>query len=267
MSHRHHGASGHIELIIGAMFSFKSSTLLARMRRYTAAKLRCVILRYSNDNRYSNCKFSTHDKEMFDAVSVSNLTDLPDSFFDDKDVILIDEAQFQHPLVEFCEKHANQGRIVVVAALDSDADRNPFGEICDLVPKAEIVTKLNAVCMVCHVAAASFTKRLIASKAVELIGGADMYQARCRGCWDAPIPNTKDNVPPMETQDVNHLIPSDNNKMLVPEQTKFKADQSSSLTESPQSSSSISYHVSEVRTVSEPISTMSDEDVSDQSWS
>jgi thymidine kinase len=183
--------SGRIELICGSMWSSKSTTMLARMRRYSAAKLRCVVLRYSNDTRYSDTKFSTHDKEMVDAISVSSLdeSEVPDSMFLDKDVILVDEGQFLRSLVDFCERHANQGRIVVVAALDSDADRNPFGEVCNLIPKAELVTKLSAVCMVCHTADAPFTKRLVDSKAIELIGGADKYQARCRGCWDAPIPD------------------------------------------------------------------------------
>jgi len=179
--------AGHIELIIGPMYSGKSTAALGRVRRYTAAKLRCVILRYANDNRYSDTKFSTHDQVMAEAVSVRSLNDLPDEFFADIDVICVDEGQFQHPLVEFCDRHASQGRIVVVSALDSDAERRPFGEVCDLVPKAEFVTKLSAVCMVCHVADASSTKRLVASEAIELIGGADLYEARCRGCWDAPV--------------------------------------------------------------------------------
>jgi len=123
-------------------------------------------------------------------LSVRELTDLPDSFFDEYQVIYVDEAQFLRGIVTFCEHHANAGRIVVVSALDSDADRNPFGEICDLMPKAEKVTKLSAVCMVCHRKDAAFTKRLVRSNAIELIGGADMYEARCRGCWNAPIPDT-----------------------------------------------------------------------------
>lgn len=180
---------GSIELICGSMWASKSSTALARVRRYRAAKLRCVILRYAKDSRYHESKFSTHDKVMADAVSVSTLNDLPDSFFNDFDVILVDEAQFLHPLVEFSDKHANAGRTVIVAALDSDANRKPFGEVCDLMSICEKVTKLSAVCMVCYCRDAPFTKRLVKSDAVELIGGADKYEARCRQCWDAPIPN------------------------------------------------------------------------------
>jgi thymidine kinase len=179
---------GYIELITGSMWSGKSSACISRIRRHRAANRRCVILRYANDTRYHETKCSTHNRDMEDAVSVSRLSELPDSVFDAFDVIGVEEGQFFSDLVDFCDKHANMGRIVIVAALDSDANRKPFGSVCDLMAKAERVTKLSAVCMVCRTRDAPFTKRLVASDAVELIGGADLYEARCRGCWNAPIP-------------------------------------------------------------------------------
>lgn len=54
---------------------------------------------------------------------------------------------------------ANIGKIVVVAALDGDFQRTEFGKILQLVPLAESVVKLNAVCMSCF-HDASFTKRI-----------------------------------------------------------------------------------------------------------
>ena len=41
---------------------------------------------------------------------------------------------------------ANSGKIVIVACLDSDFRREPFGNICSLVAKAETVTKLSSIC-------------------------------------------------------------------------------------------------------------------------
>lgn len=58
----------------------------------------------------------------------------------------------------------------------------PFGQILELVPCAESVVKLKAVCMVCYREAA-FTKRLGSETAVEVIGGADKYMAVCRSCF------------------------------------------------------------------------------------
>ena len=61
----------------------------------------------------------------------------------------------------------------------------PFGTILDLVPLAESVVKLKAVCMVCFKDAA-FTKRLGSEKEIEVIGGADKYMAVCRTCHNMP---------------------------------------------------------------------------------
>ena len=54
---------------------------------------------------------------------------------------------------------ANDGKTVIVAALDGTFQRQPFGSILNLVPMAESVIKLKAVCMICFNDAA-FTKRL-----------------------------------------------------------------------------------------------------------
>lgn len=86
------------------------------------------------------------------------------------DVVAIDEGQFYHDIVEFCEDLANLGIIVLVAALDGTFQRKPFGNIINLLPMAEKVTKLTAVCVYCA-QEASFTQRIIESQEVELIGG------------------------------------------------------------------------------------------------
>ncbi len=54
---------------------------------------------------------------------------------------------------------ANNGKVVIVAALDGTFQRTEFGKILQLVPLAESVVKLNAICMSCF-HDASFTKRI-----------------------------------------------------------------------------------------------------------
>mgnify|MGYP001055552487 CR=1 FL=1 len=77
---------------------------------------------------------------------------------------------------------ANSGKIVIVAALDGTFQRKPFGKVLNLVPLAETVTKLSAVCVMCQDDAA-FSVRLSNETAVEVIGGADKYIAVCRTCY------------------------------------------------------------------------------------
>ena len=116
-------------------------------------------------------------------------------YYKDYDVIAIDEGQFfsdvKHfnstfvlkfiQVVEFAEYFANNGKIVIVAALDATFQRKPF-EVINLLPLAEKITKLTAVCVVCS-ADAPFTQRLGGGSQVELIGGTELYRPVCRKCF------------------------------------------------------------------------------------
>lgn len=76
---------------------------------------------------------------------------------------------------------------VLVAALDGDFLRRPFGSVLELIPLAEHVSKLTAVCTLCY-GAASFTKRTVAATQIQLVGGAESYQPVCRKCFSAGAP-------------------------------------------------------------------------------
>ena len=123
---------------------------------------------------------------MIPAVSCTNLYDIYDQVKDFA-VIGIDEGQFFDDIVEFSEEMANAGKIVVIAALDGTFDWKKFGKVIDLIPLAERVEKLDAVCMDCK-ETAYFTKRIIDSKETEVIGGAEFYKPVC---WKCHVKDTK----------------------------------------------------------------------------
>jgi thymidine kinase len=181
--------TGNIQLILGPMFAGKSSELLRRVSRYQIAKKSCILIKYIHDNRYDNRCIATHDhyikndgtqtiatQELF---TVQHMTQ-------DYEVIGIDEGQFFIDLLPFCEQAANNGKIVIVSALDGDFLRKPFGSVCDLIPLAEHVVKLKAVCMMCQRDAA-FSRRLTTEQQTEVIGGADKYIAVCRKCYNMSV--------------------------------------------------------------------------------
>ena len=70
----------------------------------------------------------------------------------------------------------------MVVALDGTFERKAFGNIVNLIPLAEKVSKLSAVCVYCAKEAA-FTKRVTESQEIEVIGGAEMYKPVCRSCF------------------------------------------------------------------------------------
>lgn len=176
------GMNGMIDLVLGPMFAGKSTELLRRIKRYRVASKKCLVIKYSKDTRYSDNCVSTHDKQMIEAVSWENLADVQEKA-QDFDIIGIDEGQFYIGLVDFWEEMANKGKMVIVAALDGTFERKPFPTVLDLIPLAESVTKLDAVC-VDWKHSASFTKRLCDSKETELIGGAEIYKPVWRGCFN-----------------------------------------------------------------------------------
>ena len=81
---------------------------------------------------------------------------------------------------------AEQGKIVIVAALDGTFQRKSFGRILELIPHAEHVIKLHAVCAVCG-ENASFSQRLSCQQQVQLIGGEELYRPVCRNCYKLPF--------------------------------------------------------------------------------
>jgi thymidine kinase len=178
---------GSITMIIGPMFSGKTSELIRLIKRAEIAKKRCLVLKYSKDLRYSN-KVITHDLIDKDCILTSDLIDIYNDFksgeliFNDYDVIAIDEGSFIKN-IELVNKWADYGKIIYIAALDSDYKRNPFQSIVNLVSTAENVIKLTAICTCGD--EASFSKRIITDDNIELIGGKESYNSVCRGCYNA----------------------------------------------------------------------------------
>ncbi|XP_007185838.2 thymidine kinase, cytosolic [Balaenoptera acutorostrata] len=171
---------GQIQVILGPMFSGKSTELMRRVRRFQIAQYKCLVIKYAKDTRYSS-NFSTHDRNTMEALPACVLRDVAQEALGVA-VIGIDEGQFFPDIVEFSETMANAGKTVIVAALDGTFQRKAFGTILNLVPLAESVVKLTAVCMECFREAA-YTKRLGVEKEVEVIGGADKYHSVCRLCY------------------------------------------------------------------------------------
>lgn len=173
---------GRIELILGPMFSGKTTEMLRRRNRHALASRDCRVLKYAGDVRYNKDNVVTHDQLMQEAVSAARIADVFEDLLQYK-VIGIDEGQFFPDVVEHVERLANLGKIVIVAALDGDYSRKEFmNRVLDLCPLAEKVSKLRAVCTECG-SDAAFSKRLTMHKDQEVIGGKEMYSASCRTCY------------------------------------------------------------------------------------
>jgi len=140
------------------MFSGKTSELVRRVQRYKLAGYNCVIVSYLRDTRISVNNIASHDGIRVPAIPATTLAEVRDAIID-YDVVGIDEGHFFPDIVGFCEGACDLGKKVIVAGLDGDFRKQKFGEILNLIPLAESVTKLSAICMSCAKEAA-FTKRI-----------------------------------------------------------------------------------------------------------
>merc|ERR1712183_536065 len=141
--------NGEIQLILGPMFSGKSTEMMRRLRRHMVTNQSVLVVKYEKDTRYSQSDIATHCGQALPAVSVNKLSELKETARE-VDVIGIDEGQFFTDIADWCEEFANRGKTVLVAALDGDFRRSPFSELLKLVPRAEEVTKLRAICVDCY---------------------------------------------------------------------------------------------------------------------
>ena len=72
--------NGRLELIIGSMFSGKSTELIRRINREKSIDKKIIIINYINDNRYSSNSVSTHDQVKVNCIKVSKLTKILNCF-------------------------------------------------------------------------------------------------------------------------------------------------------------------------------------------
>jgi thymidine kinase len=149
---------------------------------------------------------STHDKIMIPCIQV--VTELGILYFNsvyceadseeyrvtqekkrneiiEAEVILINEAQFFNDLKYVVKDALYNKKKVYLAGLDGDFKREKFGEILDLIPHCDKITKLTSLCGVCKDGTPGiFSLRLTEEDQQELVG-TENYVPVCRNCYDS----------------------------------------------------------------------------------
>ena len=181
-------SKGRIEVICGSMFSGKTEELIRRLRRAQIARQQIQVFKPVIDNRYHAEKVMSHNGADFEALPVASSQRILETLDENTTVVAIDEVQFfETAVIDICEHLVAEGKRVICAGLDMDFRGVPFGPMPDLLARAELVSKLHAICVVCG-DEASRTQRLIDGQPaafddpVVLVGAAEVYEARCRDC-------------------------------------------------------------------------------------
>ncbi|HEY4875958.1 MAG TPA: thymidine kinase [Puia sp.] len=173
---------GWIEVICGSMFSGKTEELIRRLKRAKIANLNVEIFKPDMDTRYDAKNIVSHDENAIISNPVAN-SKIILSLVKNAEVIGIDEAQFfDDDLPDVCDQLAVNGLRVIVAGLDMDYMCNPFGQVPNLLAKADYITKLHAICVKCG-NIANYSYRKTNHDTQIFLGEKDIYEPRCRNCY------------------------------------------------------------------------------------
>jgi thymidine kinase len=174
---------GWIEVITGGMFSGKSEELIRRIRRAEIARQHPQIFKMVVNDGVESNRVTSRNNLGIDATIVNNSSDLRANIMMGVKVVGIDEVQFfGDDVVNICMELADGGARVIAAGLDQDYLRRPFGPMSALLAQAEDVSKMHAVCVRCG-ALAHYTQRVAGGNSL-IEFGDEIYEARCRGCYE-----------------------------------------------------------------------------------
>lgn len=178
---------GYLEIVIGPMFSGKTSKLLELYKQYKFCNIETCVINHYTDDRYSQNELSSHDGVMIPCYQVSSLLEfmeIPSNNYKSAEVVLINEAQFFPDLFESVLKMLSSNKKVFIVGLDGDFEKNKFGEILDLIPHCDKVQKLNSLCGLCKTGEPGiFSKRLTPEKEQTVVGSSN-YVPVCRKCYE-----------------------------------------------------------------------------------
>ncbi len=174
-------STGKLELIIGPMFSGKSTELIREIRLAKIINKKVLVIKPMIDNRYKDDKIVSHSFESEECETVEKLKEMNERI-KSYDLIVIDEGQFFPDLKEAVLNWVDiEHKEIIVGGLDGDFKRNPIGQILELIPYADKCKKISSLCKLCgNGNKAIFSHRITKNKEQVQVGGSDSYVPLCR---------------------------------------------------------------------------------------
>jgi thymidine kinase len=179
------GKLGKLDLIIGPMFSGKSTELIRRIRLLESIKKSILVIKPQIDSRYTHDKLTSHNYETAECLVLNRLDQISDPVVKSYSTVIIDEGQFFPDLFDTIVRWIENYPVnVIVGGLDGDFQKQPIGSILNLIPYSDSCVKYNGLCHKCQDGTeAPFTFRINNSTEKVLIGGAESYIPLCRTHW------------------------------------------------------------------------------------
>ena len=173
---------GKLDLILGCMFSSKTSTLLSYIERHKKLDDNIMVINHASDIRYKDDAICSHEQKCHGSLMLNNLAQVPNmSEYKQSKLIVIDEGQFFEDIRDFCIRAVDvDKKHVVVAGLDGDFKRNPFTNITSIIPLADNIIKLKALCVHCNDGTDALFSQMKEGYKEGGIGSKEKYEPVCR---------------------------------------------------------------------------------------
>jgi thymidine kinase len=186
--------NSYLEIFLGCMYSGKTSKLVEIYKQCKFCNINVAVINHCFDKRYDETLLSTHDKVMIPCIQTNKLKDiwyfendaiklkrLDDSVtLINSDVILINEGQFFDDLYPTVKHMLEHGKKIYICGLDGDFERNKFGQILDLIPLCDKVSKLTSLCSLCKDGTPGIFSKRITPEKEQTVVGSDNYIPVCR---------------------------------------------------------------------------------------
>jgi thymidine kinase len=124
---------------------------------------------------YEENRETTHSepmKRLTDSVKLINA-----------EVILINEGQFFEDLLPTVKHMLLHNKKIYVGGLDGDFECKKFGQILDIIPLCDKVTKMTSLCSQCKNGTPGIFSKRITSEKEQTVVGSDNYIPVCRHCY------------------------------------------------------------------------------------
>ena len=175
-------ATAYLELIIGPMFSGKTSRLVDIYKQCKFCNITVAVINHCIDERYHETLLSTHDKVMIPCIKTDILQSVLTNITDAQ-VVIINEGQFFNDLYEVVLQMIHLKKKIYIGGLDGDFERKKFGQILDLIPLCDKVSKLTSLCSICKDGTPGIFSKRITTEKEQTVVGSDNYIPVCRKCY------------------------------------------------------------------------------------
>lgn len=179
--------------VYGPMFAGKTTWIIQKVNELEKQGEKCLVVKPRLDSRYGKeALLHSHNGLTGQAVLVDEqnpyeILGVWSELLEQHKVVVIDEVMFfPHEIVEVVKEMLARELHVIVAGLDMNYLKEPFGPMPSLIKMAQEKHGLTSKCYKCQ-GVARYTSRLSGGRAIVEVGAADSYQPACERCHTKPL--------------------------------------------------------------------------------